>query len=105
MQIFFYKKICVIFFLGSFLLNFSDDAIRAAENAKSDVADLLVEHLLNRFGKEYGDEILTAMSIFDRMSWSTEKTFGQAEIRKIGAHFSEPLAFANYNEEKVICII
>ena len=80
---------------------FSEEAIQAAAGAKGKVADLLVEHLLTRFAKEYRDEVLKALSIFDRMTWDESKSFGVPEIKLIGKRFRVPLEYCNYSEQKV----
>ena len=60
-----------------------------------------MEHLLTRFDKEYRDDVIKAMSVFDRMSWTDNKCFGVDEIKLIGEHFKTPLAFSGYSESKV----
>ena len=60
-----------------------------------------MEHLLTRFAKEYRDEVLKALSIFDRMTWDESKSFGVPEIKLIGKRFRVPLEYCNYSEQKV----
>ena len=75
--------------------------MQAASGAKANTAELLVEHLLTRFEKEYRDDVIKAMSVFDRMSWTDSKNFGVDEIKLIGEHFRTPLEFSGYSESKV----
>ena len=77
------------------------DAQTRASNAKSDVAQRLIQMLERRFVC-YKDEIFKSMKWFDPRNWMDSPDYGATQLQALGEHFKFPLEKTEFDAKKVL---